>query len=178
MTRRNRASSRPARLTWVNHHVPWPRSLADGSVEIRDLLGSAEVFQKFDSTIVKIIGTFYYTFVKPAVGISSEDFELLAYMYVADEGLAVGNFPLLTGPATQAAYLWTHVRGARLTATLTPAGDVQIDPSVSGLVMLDIGAQRRFRENNKTLWLHVQNSGGTGQSVLWGAYIRTLVRIS
>ena len=41
---------------------------------------------------------------------------------------------------------------------------------------LDVDAQRRFRENNKTLWLVVDN-GSTNAGILFSYYLRTLVRI-
>ena len=170
-----RAPRRPARLTWVNFYDPWANSLATGVTQALDVLGSAEVFQKFDSTIVKVLGSLSYQFGQVPVGTSTIDFGVAAYLYVADEAIAAANLPDLTDPTVQAAYLWTYIREARLVRVVDGSLVDTADPSINVTIELSVDAQRRFRENNKTLWLVIQNIGvGT---FLWGAYLRSLVRI-
>ena len=167
--------ARPARLTWINAYDPFGNSLAAGAVQAIDVLLAAEVFQKFDSTIVKVLGSLSVSFGQVPVGTSTVDFGIMAYFYVADSNMPAGNMPLLDDPSTQAAYLWTYVHEARLHRVTDGTLVDTADDSLNFRVPIDIDAQRRFRENNKTLWFVVKNVGvGT---FLWSNYIRTLVRI-
>ena len=168
--------ARPARLTWINSLTAFPQSLAAGVNTFVDLCASAEAFQKFDSTIVKVLGSINFTWLQLDVGVSTLDCSVMAYMYVADEAIPQASMPDIEDPSVQPAYLWTFARSHRLRRVTDGALVDTADDSVNWWERLDIGAQRRFRENNKTLYLRVQNTS-TNATLLWGAYIRTLVRI-
>ena len=167
--------SKTARLTWANKYEPFPVSLAAGVEVAYDLLGNALAFQSFDSTIVHVLGSLYWTGIQVAVGSSSADYGLHAHMYVADDSLAVGNFPKLDVATDQASYLWTYSREYRIARIVDGSLVDTADPSVQINEVIDVRALRRFRENNKTLWLHVKNVGiGT---LLLGFWTRTLLRV-
>ena len=164
---------RTARLTWVNFVDNFANSVTDGSFQAVDVLGSAQAFQKSDATIVKVIGSIEITHV--ALGaVPSEDFEDFLSLYVAEEGITATDLPDQNTPGDQAAYLWTGYAAGRRIGN-TGAGGVA-DPSLHLTFPLNVNAMRRFREDGKTLWLIVRNSSGTGESLLWSAYIRTLLR--
>ena len=168
-------TAKTGRLTWANRFIAYPQSLAATGRQFFDLLASAESFQKFDSTIVHVIGALSFTYIQVAAGSSSEDCIVGAYLYVADDNLQLTNFPDLTAEATQPSYLWTHYHAARILRTTETAGD-QADNSLNWYAPLDVKAMRKFRENNKTLWLVIDNISTT-HSLLFGGLIRTLVRI-
>ena len=137
-------------------------------------MANADSFQKFDSTIVKVLGQIALTHIQVAAGISSKDLQVYLYLYVADKSLPLANMPDLSDGSVQAAYLWTQMSSGRIVRT-TEAGGDQADDTLNRMLTLDVNAQRRFRENNNTLWFKIHNKGN--QSLLWGSYIRTLVRI-
>ena len=169
-------TGKTARLTWVNRHRPFPRSLGAGITEVTDLLASAETFQKFDSTIVHILGSLSVTWIQVPVGTSSQNMGVAAYLYVADENLPLANFPDLSVETTQASYLWTMMREGRLARTVDGALVDTADDTVNMWLPITVEAQRKFRENNKTLWLWVKNLSGN-MTVLYSCYFRTLIRI-
>ena len=174
--RRALPAARTSRLTWINFVDRFPNTLAAGVRVAFDILAAAEVFQKFDSTIVKVLGTLSFNAVQVPVGESTDDVDQYAYLYVADENLPLANMPDQKDGTVQAAYLWTHHRGARIARVVDGTLVDTADPSLNWSVELDVKAQRRFRENNKTLWLVIDN-GSTNKTMLWSAYLRTLVRI-
>ena len=168
--------ARVARLTWINRVQAFPTSLAAGVRVAIDCLSAGEAFQKFDSTIVKVLGSLSCSWGQVPVGTSTLNLGIAAYLYVADEALALANFPAVETEATQAAYLWTYFRAGRLHRVTDGSLVDTADATENWWERLDVDAQRRFRENNKTLYLVVKNTS-TNATVLIEAYVRTLVRI-
>ena len=164
---------RAGTTTWVNAHDAWPNTLTDGSRVIVDLLAQASDYQKHGATIVKVIGTIDITHVALSA-VASEDFEDLLYLYVADETMDEADMPNMEVGADKASFLWTGYAAGRRIGN-SGAGGVA-DPSMHLNFPLNVGAQRRLREEHQTLWLVIDNSSATGESLLWSCYIRTLLR--
>ena len=175
MTNRNRrfrgrgSPRRNHRLVWVNTNVNM--LLTPLGKDVTNLLAPAVPFMLFDSTVLSIVIaglTYSYDTVDP-----SGNRHLAVVFFVGSENLDTDD---MTNPLTDnigpgwMGTLWTSQR------------DVGIQ-SVTQQVVAPEGktfkSQRRFRENNQTLWMLTQNyaphANDTAQNV--DGMIRVLLRV-
>ena len=176
-TRRRRSRTRGARrgrtgrLVWVNREI----SLT-GIIDARqtlDLLLLAESFMVFDTTIVRVVIpelTFSFTNSGNTQNTRSARMALM----VGQSSLDADDFePLFTdsvGPP------WLGLWGAN---ALVNSSQLDLTLNlVEGFSHIDVASSRRFRENDATLFMILQNRCDSGDTGLeYRGYARTLIRI-
>ena len=170
-TRGPARAARAARRVWVNTKVN--KSLTIDSVDILDLLtGVAETWMLFDSTILSIkIPWLSYSMEAAAVNAVRE---LAWYLITGKSTLDAVDF---TPPRTSGvgpSMLYCGGSSARLAAT---AQSFTIDLT-EGTPTIDINTMRRFKENDETLWLVIENASEAGDaSFLVSGLVRTLLLV-
>jgi len=177
MTNRNRRPqrrarpARTARMVWVNEHVDLV--LLNNSVQVINVLTLAEEFMLFDTTIVSVI--------IPVLQVMGEALtddgirEVRVALEVGKNTLDSDDFNQLLQDSVGPSWLWI-------------AGDAQFTTVLNEKIKLDllgnagvarVKAMRRFRENDSTLFLIVQNfsPSGSEEGLILRGMIRTLLRI-
>ncbi len=176
MTSRNRrfpARRRPQRTSrrvWVNQNIAV--ALTENSIQIIDLLDAAPEFMLFDSTILRVIlSPFFFS-----INISANQLirEVRYALFVGNELLDSADVPGLftntVGPP------WMHVGGEG--ALFTAASQLATFDLTSGRPHIEVRAKRRFKENDATLWLAIQNEAHASDvSLRIDGYARTLIHI-
>ena len=176
MTNRNRRARRPAargrtaRLVWVNQFIDVALGL--DSINIIDMLVSAVDFMTFDTTIVsvKIPWLSVSNDAAAVEGIRAVSMALI----VAPDAMDADDFTQLHTNSIGPPWLYYTGQSARFAAT---AQQITFD-LVQNPGMIDVKANRRFRENDSTLWMLIQNDFAAGDANLnVRGFCRTLLRI-
>ena len=175
MTQRNRPRSRPARAqrrgrrVWVNENI---NSVpADNTIEAIDCLTAAADFMTFDTTIeAVIIPDMAYSFQKLTAGVV--DFRMA--LIVGPTTLDNDDFQTLFADSIGAPWLGVWGAHARI-----PDQGLLTFALAAGFDVIRVKAKRRFRENDSTLWLVIQNvvTSGTTINENLGGMVRTLLHI-
>ncbi len=175
MTNRNRRQARrPARrssrLVWVNENIN--SVLVDDSLIVIDLLTNAQNFMLFDTTIVSVIvEDLHYSF---EMSMTESLVDLRVALIVAPSTMDGDDFQNVFADSIGPPWLGMlggHERvpnGGTGNINLTPAGPIKFK------------AKRRFRENNSTLFMIIQNVVGPGGATTdenFSGFVRTLLRI-
>ncbi len=169
--RRSAPRRRSGRLVWVNHRLDQVALALNGSVLI-DVLTSAADFMVFDTTIVSVLFTHLSASVTTSVDQATRSTG--AALFVGHENLDVAD--ITDGPLSSSIgppWMWHSMNClsqgvvSRLNLPLVQIG-----------LGLFVKAQRRFKENNSTLFLVVETDVHANDTAadLTG-YIRTLLRI-
>jgi len=171
-TRRGRRSpsrGRTSRRVWVNTLIN--TTVVIDTVQIVDLLGGAENFMLFDSTILGV------------------KIPWLSYTMVTSATVAIREFAyyLITGLATLDAVDFTPPRTTGVGPAMMHFGGISFlsgaianvtSNLVSGVETVDIKAKRRFKENDTSLFLVMENASEVGDTAIQlSGYIRTLLLI-
>ncbi len=166
---KQRRGRRTARKVWVNKQLA--TSMASGTIGIVDLLSDAADFMTFDTTILIVI--LNVTFVWDAA--ATLGLNRLAYALVT--GLdTLDNVdmtdPLVSGIGPPWLYHnWGVLRQAAAAATV----NFRMHPPGENI---RVRAQRRFRENDTTLWLVANTSlVASSANLQIEGYARTLLLV-
>ncbi len=178
MTTRNRRSGRRSRGTrrrtgrnvWVNHdlnEVPVVNTLTT-----RNLLVNAKDFMLFDTTIVSvIIEDLHWSFTSTT---TSGTRRLAIAMLTGLDTLDAADFTSLFVDDVGPAYM------VLLTKTLRvdDAGSLPHNVNITPQGPITLRAKRRFKENDATLWLLIQQVGpATDPNQELSGLVRTLIHI-
>ena len=165
---RGRSRGRTGRNVWVNENIN--EIVVINGIQIRDILGSAEQFMTFDTTVQEVIVTdLHYSFVSVApAGVRNFRCALI----VGSKLLDAADFQVLfadsLGPA------WMGVWGNHVSVTGVDVQNLPLTPREG----LRFHSKRRFRENNDTVWFVFQNvAPATDTTPLLSGMFRTLIHI-
>ena len=174
MTTRNRrpprTRARTSRRVWVNQNVE--TALTVNTRQIIDVLQAAPEFMLFDTTILRVIlaPLFFTTITTVTQGIREVRYSL----FIGTELLDSDDSPTLFNNTIGADHMHVGGSGALFSSTTQL---VTFDLT-EGIEHIDVKAKRRFRENDSTLWLLVENEGVAGDVGLrMDGYVRTLLHV-
>jgi len=174
-TRTSRARRAPrgrtARMVWVNTNVNFT-GIIDGLQNL-DLLAGAAEFMVFDTTIVQVvIPELNFAFTNNALTTGNR--QARAALQVGPTTMDSVDFQDLYSSSIGAPWMWFSGAGGRIPNTQTTL-NLNLAHDENGV---RVKAQRRFRENDSTLWLVVQNRTEAGDTGLqYDGFVRTLLRI-
>ncbi len=170
---RNRPTNRPRRTSrrvWVNETLG--TALVVNTLTLVDLLSAAQQFMIFDSTILRVLlGPFYFS-----INLSANQLirEVRYAVFTGPQTLDAADVESLFGDSIGPAYMHVGGLGGLFTAQ---SQLVTLDLNPDG-ASVDIKAKRRFRENDQTVWLAVQNVVHASDTTLRiDGWARTLIHV-
>ena len=156
-------------MVWINENIN--SVIVQNSIQIINLLTAGREFMLFDTTIMSVIVTdLAFTGVSDAtVGKR----QIRCALLVAIDTIDSADMPALFSDTVGTP--WLGVWGNTALVTASQAYTI----SLSSIPAMRFAAKRRFRENNASLFLVVQNviAGGGDTALALDGMIRTLVRI-
>ena len=157
-------------MVWINRQIG--SVLTVDALTIFDLMTGADNFMKFDTTIVRVvIPTLRFSITTDATAAVRH---CRIALTTGRDTLDVLDFQSLfvdsTGPP------WLYVTGTAFASEGVSVNTLTLDSTLGR--PQEIKSARRFKENDSTLWLVVENRAEAGDTALRiDGFIRTLVRI-
>ncbi len=172
--RRSRRTSQPRRRTgrnvWVNEHFNILLSI--DNINAVNLLAAADNFMTFDTTIVEVIMPVLAYEVRTDATIGTR--QIRWALQVAPSTFDVADFETLYADSIGPPWMQTGGDAFKTAAV----GDLNLSLTVANGGPIRAKASRRFRENDSTLWLILENRSNAGDSSLTiNGFSRTLIRI-
>ena len=145
-----RSGRRTSRKVWVNRIIQG--ALTIDTIQLFDMLTSAVDFMKFDSTILRVLFPSLSVSFDATATLGNREFAFS--VFTGPENLDSADVPDLFTSGIGQPHMSYAKNNFRLAAT---AQSVTTDLRPNGET-LDIKAKRRFKENDTTLWLALQNN--------------------
>jgi len=168
--RRRTGPRRTGRNVWVNDLVS--AALTVDAIALIDLLSTAADFMLFDTTIVRIVQS-HMAISGRHDNTNGVRAAAVAY-FVGPALLDADDIDRIMVSSIGSPWMWHRMNSAVFGNTA--AGDFTF--LMNSDSALRIGAKRRFKENDSTLWLAVENQTAAGDTNLRvDGFVRTLIHI-
>jgi len=169
-SRSPRRQARVSRRVWVNRFIN--AALTIDTVQIFNMLDNAAQFMLFDSTILRVlVENLSFSFDATA---TLGNRRVAFSFFTGPENLDSADVPTMLASGIGPAYMYLGMQSARLAAA---AQSVTMDLT-RNQQSIDIKAKRRFKENDTTLWLAIENDMITNDANLaLEGCVRTLILV-